>query len=79
MPVTTASGNCAGTLTGSLPEGVGDGWPDGALADGLSPAEADPAEEGTGLGARLMHPASRGRRTRSEAARLTGVMRTALS
>jgi hypothetical protein len=79
MPVTTASGNSAGTLTGSLAEAVGEGWPAGLPLAGVSPAVLGPDDEGTGVGFRLTQAASIDSRTTSEAARLTAEMRTALS
>jgi hypothetical protein len=79
MPVTTASGNSAGTLTGSLPEGVGDGWPPGLPLEGVPLDALGPEDEGGAVGLTLTQAASSESRTTREEARLTAEMRTALS
>ena len=79
MPVTTASGNSAGSAGVGLAASVGDGTPDGD-SPGVSPADGVAADaDGCGLGFRLMQPASSRSRATREAPRRAAGMCTALS
>ena len=79
MPVTTANGNSAGSAGVGLAASVGDGTPDGD-SPGVSPDDgAAPEADGSGLGFRLMQPASSTSMATREAPRLAAGICTALS